>query len=724
MKSLRARILLSLLPIAVLLFAGTCLLIGWMVTSSLLDEARLSALQSAQTNAEKVSGLLSAASQTAQTIAATVESLRASGVKDRTTLMGIFRDELAAHADLLAAWCVFEPNAWDKGLGAGEQFVPYAWRKEGKVGASDSDGAEEYAAEIAKDYFALPKKENKSLFLDPYKDETEKGTFVLETSACIPLHDPSGNFFGVSGVDISLETLSGLVTEIEHFRTGSSDVVSQSGLIVASRDTDELAKSIQETDSPQGADAITRCLAEGKPVTVTLASSGGAASLFRTIVPIDLADTGQRWALSVSVSTSELYESSTRIVLFIVGASLLIIAALAVFSVFVASRITAPLKTITRSFADLSAGDLRQQVRVVGRDEVGALAESFNSLATKLSSMIAQIRNAATQLSTVGTELASDMGKTASSLAVVTGHVKSVRDRIDVQSESVQETSAAVEQISRNIGGLSGMIGNQSSAVLESSASIQQMVANIRSMSQNMDKVSQRFKALAEASDEGVARIEEANNWAASISSQSETLLEANQLIASFAAQTNLLSMNASIEAAHAGEYGKGFAVVADEIRKLAEQAGAQSRDTTKGLTEMKETINSVVEATATAEKAFEKILASVEEVSGLVDSVKMAMTEQSAGSSQVLQALGQINTITQEVHSSATEMKSGTGTILTQVGRLREIQTEVKDQVEKIAGAADQIDASVRRVSERAAENEQCIRTVVAEIEKFTIKE
>jgi methyl-accepting chemotaxis protein len=724
MKSLRARMLVLLLPIAALLFACTGTLIGWVVTAALLDSAHADSVQIAEKNAAEVRSTLQSASEAARAIASAIESLKDSGVTSRRTLMRLFVSEMAAHPNLLTVWAIFEPDAWDRGLGEGEQFVPYVWRTNGEIGSSDSDDAATYAEEVTEDYYTVPKREGKQLFLDPYMDETETGTFVLMTSVCVPLRDRSGRFIGVSGVDIALDTLAEDVKRLSFFRTGSSAVISQSATIVAHPDASLLGKPLSESDPPKGVDAVMRCLSQGVSVSLTLPATAGSGSVYRTVVPIALPLTEQRWAFSVSVSTRELLEKPMRIVLVIAGASLLILAAITVLLILISARITAPLKSITTSFAELSSGDLRKQVRINSADEVGVLSESFNSLTTRLSQMVIGIRDASSKLSAVGTELSSEMVRTSSSLELVTDSIRSVKGQIGLQSSSVLETSSAVEEISANIGGLSSMIGNQSAAVLQSSSSIQQMVANIRSMTQNMEKVSERFRALASASDEGMKRINEANTWAASISNQSETLLEANQLIASFAAQTNLLSMNASIEAAHAGELGKGFAVVADEIRKLAELAAAQSRDTGKGLTMMKDTIASVVDATSTAEKAFERILASVGEVSGLVESVKMAMTEQSAGSSQVLQALGQINSITQEVHTSASEMKSGTGTILMNVTKLRDTSTTVKENMEEITAATEEIETAVKRASDISLQNKECIETVIAEIAKFSTKD
>jgi methyl-accepting chemotaxis protein len=713
MRSLRARIILYVLTAAAVVFIAAAVGLGLFVTRTLVDAAHTETVKSAEREALTVARVASEAAATARSIAASIKALKAEGVTRRSVLTRILQQQVADHPDLLACWAIFEPDAWVKSQGRGEQYLPYAWRKEGKVGSADSDSAEEYAQELAADYYTQPKAAKKMVFIEPYADETEKGTNVLETSVCVPLFDSHDRFYGVCGVDLSLDSLSDIVKWFSLFKTGSASIVSQGGTIIAHPNKEFLAKSTSTVEFPEVAEALTKA-AEGSD-TVTL-----SGPIFRALVPIELSNTTQKWVFSAQVPTAEIMEGPRRLIVIFFIAAAVCLGILTIVLVSFTGRITAPIKAIAGSFTVLSTGDLTQQVTVKSRDEVGQLGVSLNTLTTTLSGLVGDIKKSAAGLNTVGTELSANMGVTTLSLAEMAERIATVQERIAEESGSVMETSSAVEEISSTIRSLNGMIQNQAAAVLESSASIQEMVANIRSINDTMEALGTRFRSLVDASGEGMEKIRDAKDQAASVASQSETLLETNKLISTIAAQTNQLSLNAAIEAAHAGEAGKGFAVVAGEIRKLAELAAAQSKDTARELTTLRQNIDSVVSSTDTAEAAFQKILASVEEVSGLVESVKMALGEQSTGSGQVLEALGQINTITEEVQSGAKEMETGSTTIITEVQRLNDASQAVEASMKEISDAARTISEVAGQVSALSIENEAKIRAVMEGIGKF----
>jgi len=204
---------------------------------------------------------------------------------------------------------------------------------------------------------------------------------------------------------------------------------------------------------------------------------------------------------------------------------------------------------------------------------------------------------------------------------------------------------------------LNGQLESQSAAITESSAAIEQMVANTRSVNNTLSKNAQNMKDLQEASSVGHAGLNEVATDIKEIARESESLLEINSVMQNIASQTNLLSMNAAIEAAHAGESGRGFAVVADEIRKLAESSSRQSKTIGGVLKKIKGSIDKITKSTDNVINKFDAIDSSVKTVAEQEGGIVNAMTEQSAGSTQIMQAIAQVNDITSQVKEDARQM-------------------------------------------------------------------
>ena len=229
----------------------------------------------------------------------------------------------------------------------------------------------------------------------------------------------------------------------------------------------------------------------------------------------------------------------------------------------------------------------------------------------------------------------------------------------DLRSE--QAAKERDEQIKRNVQvtaqQLNGHITEQASAVTESAAAIEEMIANINSVTKTLSRNADQVAELLSSSEVGHTGLSEVATDIRQISNESESLLEINSVMQNIASQTNLLSMNAAIEAAHAGESGRGFAVVAGEIRKLAESASAQSKTIGGVLKKIKGSIDKITRSIENVQGKFDTIDNGIKTVAEQERHVLNAMEEQDQGSQQVLVAIGQLSDITHRVKEDAREM-------------------------------------------------------------------
>jgi methyl-accepting chemotaxis protein len=391
----------------------------------------------------------------------------------------------------------------------------------------------------------------------------------------------------------------------------------------------------------------------------------------------------------------------------------------------VAGSIAKPIVNVSRTLKDISEGegDLTTPIAIKSADEIGDLARYFNMTLEKIKDLVITIKKQAVALVNIGNDLSSNMTETAAAINEITANTRSIKGRVINQSASVTETNATMEQITVNIDKLGGHIDKQTESVNQSSSAIEEMLANIQSVTQTLVNNTDNVRNLAGASEVGRSGLQEVATDIQEISRESEGLLEINAVMENIASQTNLLSMNAAIEAAHAGEAGKGFAVVADEIRKLAESSSEQSKTISTVLKKIKMSIDKISKSTDSVLNKFEAIDGGVKTVFDQEENIRNAMEEQNEGSKQILDAIGRLNDITQMVKAGSEEMSEGSKQVIKEGRNLEMATQEIASGISEMVIGADQINIAINRINSISGTNKESIDVLVREVSKFKIE-
>lgn len=364
----------------------------------------------------------------------------------------------------------------------------------------------------------------------------------------------------------------------------------------------------------------------------------------------------------------------------------------------------------------------KTSLKVMSRDEFGLLINYLNQFHSTTRTLLKAITESVDNSINTADSLSSTMTETVSAINQISGNISSIQNQTVNQAAGVEETSSTIKSMIERIDHLNNSIASQMNGISTASSAIEQMVANIKSVTSILEKNSVSVKSLGSESVRGREKINQAVELSDSIISRSAGLLEASTIIQSIAGQTNLLAMNAAIEAAHAGEAGKGFAVVADEIRKLAEQSNTQGKAISGQLEELSTVINQVAANTQEVQKQFEVIFELTSTVSRQEDVIKSAMEEQAEGSSQVLEAMGEIKNSSDAVQKESEELSTGGKQIEDEMNILADVTVQIKNAMAEIVEGTNEITSSVSQINTATENNRQDLAVLSEQVSSFKL--
>jgi methyl-accepting chemotaxis protein len=417
---------------------------------------------------------------------------------------------------------------------------------------------------------------------------------------------------------------------------------------------------------------------------------------------------------TVKLTTSTLYQ----LVAVIVGAIVICIS----LAILIIRSITRPLGGLVAAVKRIGEGDLRATMGITTGGEIGRIASSVDGLIVDLRSLIGTVKDKLALLQDTDQGLSSMMAQTGAAVVQINSNISSTGGQLMEQSAAVSEVTAAIEELARNVDALGEMIVTQASIISQSSAAVEEMIATVESVASNIAAAVDASSALVAEGQEGKARIDEVGEAVAAIVRYSENLGEAADLITQISGRTNLLAMNAAIEAAHAGDSGKGFAVVADEIRKLAEQSDSQSKDISADLNRVSAAIEEVRSASSAAVGSFASMLGKSSTLGEEIRAIGSSMAEQRQGGKQVLEGLGRIRDFTREIERGSGEMAGGNKSILEQVQKLTNVNTAVVRNNEEMSSGTAEINQAVAGTIDLSSKTADLIAELRSAMDKFRI--
>ncbi|WP_297249423.1 methyl-accepting chemotaxis protein [uncultured Brachyspira sp.] len=341
------------------------------------------------------------------------------------------------------------------------------------------------------------------------------------------------------------------------------------------------------------------------------------------------------WISGIGISESLIYSANRKMLLIGSIIGIIGIAASVVFSVFYIRRSISPIKNIVKEAKEISLGNLASSFYIQSRnDEIGELLNSFNDMKSKFSQMIKEILMSSEEIANAANELyqgSEDLAK-----------------RTEYQASSLEETASSMEE----------------------------MASTIKSSAQNSVDGNNVMISSRNAVAEGGSVIADTAKMIEEVYESSAKIRDITKVIENIAFQTNILALNASVEAARAGDQGRGFAVVASEVRNLAQNSQASAKDITVLIEDIYEKINKSAEMARHSQEIFTDIEMKIEETSKIMSDISQTAVEQEAGVDQVNTAVTKMDNITQQNASLVEQSAAASKSLLDQAKHLEELMS------------------------------------------------
>ncbi len=735
-SSISRRLLLVFLPAIALVLVGLIGIVYAQSAALVRDLLADAVLETAGRHAATIQSRLGEAFISARFVAQLVdEIIEEPQARRRAALDVRLRRLLERNANFAGVWTTWEPDALDGldarnrdsafGNDAGRVDITWFRGADGSLKRRTTPESEILTA----DYYLEPKRTMQETLIGPYFYEYgEEGVPPLfESSIVVPLLSQDARFKGVIGIDVPQSFLQAAVASIKPYGDGFAALYAKGGLIAGHREAELLGKKIdaeagrfvqgdferyaKAVENPE--DVRLRVVRDGVPSIV-------ATRKFR------LGSSYTRWTLVIVVPETKVLARSGGLALTMGLWGLVALLALFVVTLFASRAIARPIRRVSLALKSVAEGEgeLSARLPAGARDETGELARYFNEFVGKLESTVARLKDAARGVAAVGEELAASAEESSATVTELEATVRSLQGKIAALDGSIVEVEEAVDGIARGIGTLEDLVRRQTEGVRGAKAVSEGIVRELGELARSAGGRGAATEALAMRAREGEAKVGGVLRAVKEIGGYAERIAGMAGVINDVAERTNLLAMNAAIEAAHAGDRGRGFAVVADEIRKLAEATGGNAATIGR---ELKAVIAKIDDTAAGAEEAGGAIRAmsegmgeaasSFREVVGALES--LAVRGSSVGSS-----LDSLVGATDELERASADMGRRSAVIRESTAAMARLSRESRAGFDEMAVGIREMTGAAEALSHLGLENARNTGILKEELGRFKADE